>query len=942
MAKFCGKCGARLDEQTGLCPHCDADKIKAVRKQLEEAATPNKKNGEMPQERPLSRKERRKQKKLDRKESKKARKKAKWTSMTFGQKVRKTLLKLILWVLLLCIIAIGIMGSLVYLKWVQIPIIADVMEHIGIISENTYSYQLTLHNFKGDCYEILLTNEKSVLFTVEVSSKVGDDVIFVETVEGETLGYMNDSGTSGDAQANDGIYSCNVNLSSDLAGSVAYRATYFKTTSNVFSIVFYTEITADEYSQFQDIYTRISACDNAQDMEKILKSEDYIEEYTLINDSVIFRTTFGMTGIYEWNCNQSIKGTGQYALPRTSGVNYAQAAENLKNLNYQPATAVFGENVVALRPFRTSQFNYDDFKYAGEVLSDFTTGEFDCIDDGNVTLDTMKSLVDYKIVLIDSHGTLSNMTNSAWDIWDTDPYLLTGEEYSAFGMWTSADWQAGRIVVCGTDIFYGKGYVAVSAKFFDRYYNDGDLDGSIFFLGTCYSMKNESIADVLIQKGAEVVFGYSDTVTTSYCNATLFETIINSMLLSGASANEAFDEAKNIYGAVDPSNSNCEDKMSGNTEYSIAVSQQSSVTSDERDIVLVLDGSGSMDGTPIKEIRKASNKFIDTVLGEHANVGLVVYDDSIDLIAPISTDKQGLNSSVSEIYAGGGTNIEIGLSCARQMLDQGTAKKKLIVLMSDGAPNEGKQGDELIAYADELKKNGILIYTIGFFENIGGSKSYEQQLMEKIANEGCHYEVANADDLVFFFEDIGDQISGQKYIYVRIACPVDVSVTYDGQTLSSAEKELNLRTDFGTLTFEDYDKAAPRKDNQIKVLRLKEMADYALKMVGTGRGMMNYTIGFMDEDGEYSDFRKFEGIRITKRTVIDTVASVSETSFLNIDEDGDGKYDLKLRAEQNGYGEEVKDFAFIYAAAGGAILLLAISLFIILKIRKNRKKKERI
>ena len=28
MAKFCGKCGTRLDETTGLCPNCDADKLK--------------------------------------------------------------------------------------------------------------------------------------------------------------------------------------------------------------------------------------------------------------------------------------------------------------------------------------------------------------------------------------------------------------------------------------------------------------------------------------------------------------------------------------------------------------------------------------------------------------------------------------------------------------------------------------------------------------------------------------------------------------------------------------------------------------------------------------------------------------------------------------------------------------------------------------------------
>ena len=28
MAKFCGKCGAKLDVTTGLCPNCDVDKLK--------------------------------------------------------------------------------------------------------------------------------------------------------------------------------------------------------------------------------------------------------------------------------------------------------------------------------------------------------------------------------------------------------------------------------------------------------------------------------------------------------------------------------------------------------------------------------------------------------------------------------------------------------------------------------------------------------------------------------------------------------------------------------------------------------------------------------------------------------------------------------------------------------------------------------------------------
>ena len=366
-------------------------------------------------------------------------------------------------------------------------------------------------------------------------------------------------------------------------------------------------------------------------------------------------------------------------------------------------------------------------------------------------------------------------------------------------------------------------------------------------------------------------------------------------------------------------------------------------TSDERDIVLVLDTSGSMSGTPMEETKKASTKFINTILGEDASIGIVTYEESAEQVSDFSIDRNYLTEKAAAISDGGGTNIEAGLAEATSMLNNSNAKKKIIVLMSDGEPNRGKEGEELIAYADELKDSGILIYTLGFFENMGGEKSSAQYLMEKLASDGCHYEVANADDLVFFFEDMADQINGQKYIYVRIACPVDVSVTYNGETLDSSVDSQTLRTGFGTLTFEENEETSSnQEDDRIKVLRLKEGADYDIQIVGTGRGMMNYTIGFMDENGDYSDFRRFENVRITKKTVIDTVAAVSNESVLNIDEDGDGKYDLTLRATENGSGEEIKQTIWLYVGIGGGAVLLIIIVLATLKIRKSKKKKGKV
>lgn len=362
-------------------------------------------------------------------------------------------------------------------------------------------------------------------------------------------------------------------------------------------------------------------------------------------------------------------------------------------------------------------------------------------------------------------------------------------------------------------------------------------------------------------------------------------------------------------------------------------------TSDERDIVLVLDVSGSMSGTPMNETKKASTKFINTILDENASIGVVTYDNTASMLSDFAVDKTYLTDVITNISDGGGTNIESGLAEAKSMLDSSNAKKKIIILMSDGEPNSGKTGDELVAYADSLKNNDILIYTLGFFENMGNEKSSAQNLMEKLASDGCHYEVASADDLVFFFEDMADQINGQKYIYIRIACPVDVSVTYSGETLCSAKENLNDRTAFGTLTFEDSEnEATANEDDRIKVLRLKEGADYDVQIVGTGRGMMDYTIGFMDENGNYSDFRRFENVKITKQTIIDTIATVSDESILNIDQNGDGKYDVRLRAEENGYGEEIKIPIWIYAGIGVGIVLLVLVGLAVVKIRKGKKK----
>ena len=124
----------------------------------------------------------------------------------------------------------------------------------------------------------------------------------------------------------------------------------------------------------------------------------------------------------------------------------------------------------------------------------------------------------------------------------------------------------------------------------------------------------------------------------------------------------------------------------------------------------------------------------------------------------------------------------------------------------------------------------------------------------------------------------------------------------------------------------------------MKILRLKEGTKYDVQIEGTGDGSMDYTIGVMDEDGEYADFREFEDIEINEDTKIDTVAENASKTVLKVDEDGDGRYDLQYRAGENENGELIDHSWIRYVIIGAAGVIFA--LLGILALRHWKKKKK--
>ena len=331
-----------------------------------------------------------------------------------------------------------------------------------------------------------------------------------------------------------------------------------------------------------------------------------------------------------------------------------------------------------------------------------------------------------------------------------------------------------------------------------------------------------------------------------------------------------------------------------------------------RDIVLVLDTSASMQGTPFSKTVASAKTFVSQVAGGNTRVGVVSYDSDAKVISRPSNSVKQLTEDIDQLWFGDMTNMYAGLSKADEMLQQSSAEKKIIVLMSDGMPNVSPNipaysnesyGDEVVAYAKELKKNGYRIYTLGFFQRLSGSDLVvAQDLMARIAGEGYYYDINEADSINFFFNDVATDIAGQHTILIKIACPVDVYVTHNGETLTSDQNAPNNRTSFGSITYTG-------ENDEVKNVRLLEDADYDVVIQGTGNGVMNYIISYPDEEGTYTDVRTFEELPVTEKTVVKTNTKHKRRTVIKLDSDGDGHTDVRYRAGKGETGEVAPDYS---------------------------------
>ncbi len=397
--------------------------------------------------------------------------------------------------------------------------------------------------FRSDIADIHIDQAVRVTFyaTVSPESSVTEPVV-LERGAGGILGELKDDGVAPDEAAHDRIYTGTFELKSAERKNEVYRAVCGKTASDPVTICYYRDLTQQDFDQMDSVLDKLGTMSDFSQAAAFLSSHPDIEQVgeDSAHGSITFTTAAGLTGV--WVKAWDGQGKGGAASLEYKGVSSLTAARSRTLEDF----LTVNKNIAVIRPFRSTDFQYDLFKDWAEGITDELGGTVTVMDDGAATLECMKTLDEYGMVFFDTHGVIT---------FSGEPYLVIGETADTWlgGALYDEWWQSILIVVNAgqAESKTADRHLAVGAKFFDHYYEDGAFDETLFFLGSCYSMHDYSIAEVLKNKGTSAIFGYSDPVTTSYCNNT-FDGVMSQLAFSSATAGEAYERTRSLYGEKDP------------------------------------------------------------------------------------------------------------------------------------------------------------------------------------------------------------------------------------------------------------------------------------------------------------------------------------------------------------------------------------------------------
>jgi Ca-activated chloride channel homolog len=192
-------------------------------------------------------------------------------------------------------------------------------------------------------------------------------------------------------------------------------------------------------------------------------------------------------------------------------------------------------------------------------------------------------------------------------------------------------------------------------------------------------------------------------------------------------------------------------------------------------LALVVDRSGSMDGSPIEAAKNAASQIVEK-LNQKDCLSLVSFDSEvITHFSNVKMDIEGCNHAkqmISELYARDMTDLSggwfEGAKCVTEAIDEGVFSNGYVIVLSDGKANHGiTDPKELKIHAQELASRGVQTSSIGIGAN------YSPLQLDALAEggEGRLHDTETADDIIDVvlgeLGEIGNTIARNLKLYIH-------------------------------------------------------------------------------------------------------------------------------------------------------------------------------
>jgi Ca-activated chloride channel family protein len=126
---------------------------------------------------------------------------------------------------------------------------------------------------------------------------------------------------------------------------------------------------------------------------------------------------------------------------------------------------------------------------------------------------------------------------------------------------------------------------------------------------------------------------------------------------------------------------------------------------------IALDTSASMAGEKIAAAQGAVNRFLYDLLGEQDEVFLYRFSSNVDLVSGWTEDRRAVGRMLGSIRPSGGTALYDAVAEAVPMAQNGTRRKKALLVISDG--NDTNSSTSVNEVRQLIRESEVLVYAIG-------------------------------------------------------------------------------------------------------------------------------------------------------------------------------------------------------------------------------------